>query len=148
MKVSYWIIAAICFFVLALALLVLSSVFLGYKAMQREGPAIPFDELPRAVQHEFEKNIDRGMRSTEIQDWDGASRYFMAAYDLHPRNPEAEEGLEQLAMHLVSIAPNMETARQKEYLLKLIRSYTTNEYLSNHEKLSAVRANLEQAAAQ
>ncbi|MEP1593483.1 MAG: hypothetical protein ABJK20_02885, partial [Halieaceae bacterium] len=125
------------------AILALSSLFLGYQASLREGPATPFESLPLAVQHEFERNIDLGNKSAGIQDWDGASRYFSAAYDIHPRNPDAEEGLEQLARHLVTLAPTLTGDRQKEYLLQMIESYSGNEYLANHEALNAVKADLQ-----
>lgn len=130
------------------AILALSSIFLGYQASQREGPATSFEDLPLAVQHEFERNIDLGNKSAGIQDWDGASRYFSAAYDLHPRNPDAEQGLEQLAQHLVTLAPTLATDRQKEYLLQMIESYGGNEYLANHEALNGVKADLQAALTQ
>lgn len=132
----------------AVAILALSSIFLGYQASQREGPATPFEDLPLAVQHEFEQNIDLGTKSANIQDWDGASRYFLAAYELHPRNPGAEEGLEQLAQHLVTLAPTLSADRQKEYLLQMIESYGGNEYLANHEALNGVKAELQASLGQ
>ena len=95
------------------------------------------------VQQEFNQNIDLGRQSSEAEDWDGASRYYIAAYELHPRNPEAEQGLETLVQHLVEIAPGLQSPRQKQYLLEVIEGYSSNEYLANHEALSALRLRLE-----
>jgi serine/threonine protein kinase len=67
--------------------LALVSGYFAWEASKPEGPAVPFAELPVQVQNEFRSHIDRGQQSAEIADWDGASRYFIAAYALHPRNP-------------------------------------------------------------
>jgi len=124
-------------------LLALSSGFLAFWAMQPEGPAVPFEELPMQVQAEFRHNIDMGRKSAEIGDWDGASRYFVDAYDLHPRNPEAEAGLDSLVNHLVRLEPGLTSQRQKKYLLSVIQTYNTNEHLANHAALSELRRRLE-----
>ncbi|MDO8860365.1 serine/threonine-protein kinase [Haliea sp. E1-2-M8] len=129
---------------LALVLvLALASGYFAWEASKPEGPAVPFAELPAQVQSEFRGHIDRGQQSAEIGDWDGASRYFTAAYALHPRNPEAEEGLRMLVQHLVEVAPSMVTPRQQEYLAKLIDAYAEeNEYLANDKQLAQVRDTL------
>lgn len=123
--------------------LALASGYFAWEASKPDGPAVPFAELPAQVQSEFRANIDRGQQSAEIGDWDGASRYFTAAYALHPRNAEAEEGLRMLVQHLVEVAPTMVTPRQQEYLAKLIDAYAEeNEYLANNKQLAQVRENL------
>lgn len=123
--------------------LALTSAGLAWKASQGEGPAVPFDELPVSVQAEFLRDMDLGQKSAAIGDWDGASRYFLAAYDLHPRNADAEKGLDELVGHLVELEPTLTSARQREYLLSMLRSYDNNEYLANHETLAALRQQLE-----
>ncbi len=127
-------------------LLSISSAFFAYRAMQPEGPAVPFEELPIEVQAEFLRDIDLGQKSASIQDWDGAARYFIAAYELHPRNPEAEKGLEQLAQQLVSLEGKMTSDRQRGYLLSSINAFSGNEYLANHPDLAALKGRLEAAA--
>jgi len=119
------------------------SITFGYRALQPEGPAVSFASLPTEVQAEFTRNLELGHNSADIQDWDGAARYFMAAYDLHPRNAEAEQGLERLATHLVSLSPGLTSERQRAYLLSMIQSYSSNEYLTNHPTLSGLREQLE-----
>jgi serine/threonine protein kinase len=127
----------------AVFVLTLSSGYFAYEASLREGPSVPFEQLSPTVQQEFMRNIDLGKKSSAIDDWDGASRYYIAAYDLHPRNPVAEEGLESLAQHLVDVAASFESKRQKQYLLVMLQGYSSNEYLASHEALSAERLRLE-----
>lgn len=104
---------------------------------------MPFAELPVQVQNEFRGKIDRGRQSAEIGDWDGASRYFISAYALHPRNPEAENGLGMLVQHPVDVAPTMVTPRQQGYLLKLMDAYAEeNEYLANNRQMGQLRDKL------
>jgi serine/threonine protein kinase len=123
--------------------LALASGYFAWEASKPEGPAVPFAELPMQVQNEFRGNIDRGQQSAEIGDWDGASRYFIAAYALHPRNPEAENGLRMLVQHLEQLAPGMVTPRQQEYLLKLMDAYAEeNEFLANNAQLAQLRTTL------
>jgi serine/threonine protein kinase len=129
--------------VAAVFVLTISSGYFAYEASLSAGPSIPFEELSIKDQQDFNINIDLGRQSSEIEDWDGASRYYMAAYDLHPRNRLAEEGLESLAQHLVGIAATLESPRQKQYLLTMLQGYSQNEYLDNHEALSAERKRLE-----
>lgn len=123
--------------------LALASGYFAWEASKPEGPAVPFAELPAQVQNEFRSHIDRGQQSAEIGDWDGASRYFTAAYALHPRNPEAENGLRMLVQHLVEVAPTMVTPRQQEYLLRLMDAYAgENEFLANNPQLAQLRDTL------
>lgn len=131
------------FLIAAVVLLALSSGFFAWQAMQREGPAVPFSQLPAETQQEITFNLEKGRQSAEIQDWDGASRYFMAAYELHPRNADAEEGLEMLAQHLIGLSAKLTNPRQKEYLLTMISGYGENEYLANHPGLVKLKGELE-----
>jgi len=129
--------------VVAVLMLAISSAYFGYRSTQTEGPAIPFAQLPAVEQAQFNNAMDLGQKSAAIQDWDGASRYYLSAYELHPRNPDAEAGLEQLAQYLLAAAPRMTSERQKEYLLTLIQSFAENEYLANHDALSELKVSME-----
>lgn len=135
-------------FLVAIALLAIVIAFLAYRVSLSDGPAIPFEELPPEIQQQFQHNLDLGRKSVDVQDWDGASRYFIAAYDLHPRNPEAEQGLDTLALQLIEIAGGFESQRQREYLLEMIVGFSDNEYMANHPDLSQLRHQLEQELAQ
>jgi serine/threonine protein kinase len=124
----------------AVLVLALASGFFAWEASKPEGPAVPFAELPVQTQNQFREHIDKGRQSAAIQDWDGASRYFMAAYALHPRNPEAEEGLDTLVRHLAEVAPTVTSPRQQGYLLKIMDAYADeNEYLANNRELTRTR---------
>ena len=104
---------------------------------------MPFEELPAAVQSQFVELITRGQQSAQIQDWDGAARYFTQAWVVHPRNPDARAGLDQLVDYLSQVVPGVQPGRQQDYLLKLMDDYAAeNEYLENHPKLKALREQL------
>ena len=122
--------------------LVLVSMYLWYQARLAAGPAIPFEELPIATQEIIINDIEMGHKSIDAGDWDGASRYFMNAYDLHPRNPEVEVGLERVRDMVIERAAGMTNLRQKEYLLKLVDAYSEHEFFANDEQMRALREQL------
>lgn len=122
--------------------LVLVSVYLWYQARLAAGPAIPFEELPIATQEIIINDIEMGHKSIDAGDWDGASRYFMNAYDLHPRNPEVGVGLERVRDMVIERATGMTNLRQKEYLLKLVDAYSEHEFFANDEQMRALREQL------
>lgn len=122
--------------------LLLVSTYLWYRAQVAEGPAIPFDDLPVATQEAIIKDIDMGHQSVAIGDWDGASRYFMQAYDAHPRNPEAEAGLEQVRDFVIERVATATNARQKAFLLKMVESYSQHPFFGDDEQMREVLAQL------
>lgn len=122
--------------------LVLVSMYLWYQARLAAGPALPFEELPIATQEIIINDIEMGHKSIDAGDWDGASRYFMNAYDLHPRNPEVEVGLERVRDMVIERAAGMTNLRQKEYLLKLVDAYSEHEFFANDEQMRALREQL------
>jgi serine/threonine protein kinase len=130
-------------FLFAFAMLAIISTILAYQLSTPDGPSIAFDQLPAEVQQQFQRNLDLGKQSAEIQDWDGASRYYITAYDLHPRNSEAEEGLETLAIQLIEVSKGLESHRQKEQMLQMIEAFSDNEYLANHQGLIVLHDQLE-----
>ena len=122
--------------------LMLVSTYLWYRAQVAEGPAIPFDELPLATQEMIIKDIDLGFQSIEIGDWDGASRYFMQAYDAHPRNPEAEGGLEQVRDFVIERVATATNARQKQFLLRMVEAYSEHPFFADDEQMREALAQL------
>ena len=65
---------------------------------------------------------------------------------MHPRNQQAEDGLELLIERILQLDDELDTPRQRQMLLASIRDYQDNkgiEYLSNHEGLGALRHKLE-----
>jgi len=122
--------------------LALSSGYLGWLSTQREGPSIPFGELPVATQQAFRQSLDSGQRALAISDWDGASRHFMQAYELHPRNPDAERGLEAIVDQIEARVGDDSTLRQKGFLLKLLDSYAEHPYFAESKRFRDLRAQL------
>jgi hypothetical protein len=118
------------------------SVYLWYQARLAAGPAIPFDELPLETQEVIISDIEMGYKSIEAGDWDGASRYFMDAYDLHPRNADIEEGLERVRDMVLERAAGMTNLRQKEYLLKLVDAYSEHAFFENDDQMRELREKL------
>ena len=130
--------------VAAVGVLLMVSLYLWYQARLAEGPAIPFEELPAVTQEIITRDIGLGHESMAIGDWDGASRYFMQAWDLHPRNPGAKEGLERIRDFVLQRADTASNARQKEFLLKLIDAYSEHEFFAEDEAMRALRERLRQ----
>lgn len=122
--------------------LALSSSYLGWLSTQREGPSIPFTELPAATQQAFRNSVEMGRRSLQISDWDGASRYFMQAYELHPRNAQAEEGLEAILDQIESRVQDDSSLRQKAFVMKLLDSYAEHPYFAESRRFRSLRAQL------
>jgi serine/threonine protein kinase len=130
----------------AVLVLTITSGFFAWRASLPEAPAVPFSALPAVSQQAFTEAMALGGQSADAGDWDGAYRYFVSAWDLHPRNPEAKKGLDRVAAHLVSLVPDMSTRRQQEYLLRMITAYSEQEHLGEHKALQsaadALRARL------
>jgi len=130
----------------AVLILGLTSGFFAWRASLPEGPTSPFSALPLASQQAFTEAMERGGQSAAAGDWDGAYRYYVSAWELHPRNMQAKQGLDRLADHLVSLAPQMATRRQQDYLLRMITAYSDHEHLAEHEALQALATALRQSA--
>lgn len=65
-------------------------------------PGIDFGKLPASVQEEFNKAIEEGWIAYKFKDLNGALSYFIAAHDIHPHNPKAEEGLDKIVEDILS----------------------------------------------
>ena len=115
-------------------LLILSAGYFAYLSTQEEGPSVPFAELPAETQESVSASLDMGRRSLDIQDWDGASRHFMQAYELHPRNPDAKEGLAQVLDVFEERVTGATSQRQREFLLKLADAYAGHAFFAENER--------------
>jgi serine/threonine protein kinase len=123
-------------------LLALCAGYFAYLSMQAEGPSVPFAELPIETREAVSDALDRGARSLEIEDWDGASRYYMQAYELHPRNPDAIEGLEEVLAVLDDRVRNATSQRQREFLLKLFDAYSRHAFFSDNARFRQLHESL------
>ena len=104
-------------------------------------PEIPFDQLPEAVREEFRVNLEEGWLVFQYKDYNGALTYFLKAYDLHPRNPEALEGLEAV----VDVVLNEPIAADKislETKLQHVDSLLSNDALAENSDLLDYRREL------
>lgn len=140
-KVARWATAAI--FVLS----IIASYF-AYTSFQDPGPAIAWSELTTTQQSTFREHIASG------DDWlandppwiGGAYLDFAAAYEIHPRNPEATRGLDTIADSLIALAGSTVTATDRQRLLGDIETASSNEYLKEHRRLRELRRELSNAS--
>ncbi|MEM9313263.1 MAG: serine/threonine-protein kinase [Pseudomonadota bacterium] len=118
------------FAVSAVLLLLVVSAFFAYMAQRETGPSVPFDELPAVVQAEFNDKLTKGNQSLAIGDLDGALRYFMESWQLHPRNPDAKAGLDEILGQLESRVEAAGTRREQEFLLAFFDAYADHPYFA------------------
>ena len=123
-------------------LLALSAGYFAYLSVQEEGPSVPFAELPTQTQQSLSASLDMGQRSLEIQDWDGASRHFMQAYELHPRNPDAKKGLDQVLDVLEARVNDATSQRQREFLLRLVDAYAEHAFFAENTRFRRLHEQL------
>ena len=128
--------------VAAILVVILGVGYWAYEEGANLQPAVPFDELPVAVQTNILKRLETGQLSIDIGDWDGASRHYLAAYELHPRNPDAEAGLDQVALEIAAQAAKAQSRREKQYFLDLISDHEDHPYLGQHAALQQAREQL------
>ena len=102
--------------------------------MQPEGPDVPFAELPAATQESFRDAMARGDLHAEIADWDGALTYYSQAWDLHPRNPDANAALDRVADRLLAIETDVGPGSGASYAAVIAR-LLENDYLAERDDL-------------
>lgn len=118
---------------LALAVVLVSGGW-GYTAMQPEGPDMPFAQLPAAEQEAFREAMARGDLHAEITDWDGALTYYSEAWQLHPRNPDANAALDRVADRLLAIEAEVGAVDRGSYAAVIAR-LLENDYLAERDDL-------------
>lgn len=77
------------------------------------GPDIPFEELPPATQQKVTSNLSDGRQALSFGDVNGALFYFDRAYELHPRNPDVMESLDDLIERMLSHMSANPTAEER-----------------------------------
>lgn len=129
----------------AVLLLIASSAFFAWRASQEAGPSVPFSELPAPVQAELTRKLDAGRQSLAIGDWDGASRYFMESWELHPRNPDAKAGLAKIVEQLEARIDGATSQRERALLLRFMDAYAEHPYFAEDQTFRELRASLAEA---
>jgi serine/threonine protein kinase len=81
----------------AVAVLVAVAGAFAYRAYLASGPAVPFGQLPPAVQAAISKDLTDGQKAMELGLYGNAVDRFDDAYALHPRNRDAVAGLNRAA---------------------------------------------------
>jgi serine/threonine protein kinase len=127
-----------------IVLLSLSMAFFAWQSIQEPGPAFPFESLTTAQQDRFAYLIVEGGK--ELGDPPyllGAFQFFDEAYNIHPRNPQAIEGLKEVVNLIVDEYDRASSRQSKMSLLKDLETiYLKNEYLNEHDGLLALRDEL------
>jgi serine/threonine protein kinase len=88
-----------------LSTLVAVSLILGSIAIFRPpatGPDIAFEQLAPPLQQKITQSLSKGEQAIGFGDINGALFHFNNAYELHPKNPDAEEGLDTVLRQIVS----------------------------------------------
>ncbi|MEL7023970.1 MAG: serine/threonine-protein kinase [Pseudomonadota bacterium] len=131
----------------AIAGLAALAVFFAVQSTQPKGPAIPWEELTPQQQVEFNEFVSSG------EEWlandppfiDGAFHDFAAAFDIHPDNPRATEGLDAIADALIAVSAVTTEPLAQRRLLAEIETASVNPYLEEHAELRRVRRQLARA---
>ena len=133
------------FAAIVIAVLAGIAMYFAYLNTQDPGPAIPWEELTLAQQSEFEQLVSsgNGWLANDPPWIGGAYGEFAAAYDIHPRNRAATEGLDAVAAALVALADTPANNEDKRRLLDDINTASQNEYLAEHGALRRTRKRLQ-----
>jgi serine/threonine protein kinase len=107
---------------------------------QQEQPTVAFEDLAPEVRERFERAISEGQTALSFGDAgiNEALLYFSRAYDLHPRNARAVQGLETVADGFLASLPAADQATRTEAFGLLY----CNDYLSGYPPVAKACAGL------
>jgi serine/threonine protein kinase len=115
-----------------------------YARRQAELPDVAFRDLPTAVQSEFATILSDGDTFDKFGDTAAALDRYVAAYKLHPRNPDALARIESLVTRLTATAQASRDPRDAEVLrANLDAVMQIDDFLANRAALVASRSALE-----
>ena len=104
---------------------------------ENKGPDVPFAQLSAKLQSKISLTLTSGTEALTFNDLNAALFYFNKAYELHPKNLDAQQGLEKVVEQIVSNIENIPVAdltihqlNQINTLLKY-NSLTENKQLTN-----------------
>ncbi len=138
----------------AIVVLALSSGYFAWQSLQAPGPDVPFDQLPVAVQIDFNNKVGEA-DSIPAGGENYAIELYVDAWDLHPRNPIIMKKLDEAAQaysaavrrHLESLSNDMTKVElASEDAIKNLGEWQKNEHLATNQDLDELRAYLNQFA--
>ena len=122
---------------LALLLILVSGGWL-YESVAPVEPEVPFASLPPETQQAFSAQLQRGYDHLEINDIDGALRYFDAAWLLHPWNADAVEAFDRLVDRVALLFADARSPEAAELLQPSLEAMRRNPYLEDQPDLNAL----------
>lgn len=122
----------------AIVILSLSAAFFAWESFQEPGPDVPFDELSTQEQAEFNDKIANGDLHLGFGLYGKAVQFFGEAYEVHPRNPIAEERLENSINAWIDYVNELEISNKprQDAVDEMKDEQTANEYAENHDRLN------------
>ncbi|MEM6485690.1 MAG: serine/threonine-protein kinase [Pseudomonadota bacterium] len=107
-------------------------------------PAQDVADLPASVQAELASTLQFADEAFSMRDYNGALVYFSKAFDLHPYNPDAVAGLEDIVDIILSDS-KPDSRDQAEKAAAQIETLISYPALAESKKLHAYRRELQQA---
>ena len=110
------------------------------------GPDIAFEELAPALQTKITQALSDGQQALKFSDYNGALFHFNNAYQLHPKNPDAVDGLDAVIEKVFVTADSPAGQNGDQQRLRRINTLLEYPALSEHEELLKMKQTLEQAS--
>jgi Protein kinase domain len=133
-------VAAAALGALAVCLALVAGVF-WYQGFAASRPAVPFESLPAQVQTDFKKEMSDGDGEWRlVQQGSGeqvleAVRAYGRAYALHPRDPNAIDGLRRTADYIIERSRSIPDAAERLQMLQSVNE--ASEYYGGYKPLKA-----------
>lgn len=122
--------------------LVITSGYLVYEESRKviaNRPDFAFSTLPIEIQKTFQTRLDDGRMLESFSDYSSALEQYKAAYQLHPKNSDAVQALEQFFSSLYSLNLQDPKSVQLEVLAEnLAEVRSLDGYLANQPALKAL----------
>ncbi len=107
---------------------------------QKQGPDIAFEALPEATQNIITTALKEGNTALKFKDYNAALHYFNNAYETHPKNPDAVEGLNTVVAQVLTIIKNTNDKTANLERLSVLLEYPA---LANNTAIMDLKHQLE-----
>jgi predicted Ser/Thr protein kinase len=128
-------------------MLLLTGGYVVYERVQttlQERPAIAFEQLPAAAQADFRRYMEDAATLDALGDPGSALALYVAAYRLHPRNPDAVRGITSLFERLVSARLGIASPEELTVMRDNLQSVmATDEFLATRPALIGIQRRLD-----